>query len=63
MLKAKDDGGFEDAEQAIIKGNGLSAGAERWKQKAMAVLQVWNKQEQKEMGYLQARNAESKRRW
>ena len=27
-LKAKCDSSFEDAEQAIIKGNGLSAGAE-----------------------------------
>ena len=28
-LKVKSDGGFEDAEQVIIKGNGLSASAER----------------------------------
>ncbi len=44
------------------KKNGLSASAERKKQNAMTGLQMQNKQEQKEMHYLQVQNAESKRR-
>ena len=49
-------------EQARVKGNVLSASAERKKQNAMIGLQMQNNQEQKEMYYLQARNAKSKKR-
>lgn len=62
-LKAKSDGGFADEEKARVKGNMLSASAERKKQNAMTGLQMQNNQEQKEMYYLQAWNIESKMRW
>ena len=45
-----------------MKCNILSAGAEYRKQNTMVVLQMRNKQEQKKMGYLQARNTKNKMR-
>lgn len=45
-----------------MKCNILSASAEHRKQNAMVVLHMRNKQEQKEMRYLQERNAKNKMR-
>ena len=49
-------------EQARAKGNVLSASAERKKQNAITGLQMQNNQEEKEIHYMQERNAESKKK-